>query len=332
MPPAGYGGIEWVVQQLCDGLVERGHDVTLYATGDSHTAARLRCIYERQQPERMHQTAFEARHAAFALADQADFEVIHDHTGFCVLAAGQFLATPLVHTVHCAFDDVTIPFYRQFREAAAFVSISDYQRTLAPQGMRWAATVYNAVDVPTWPYRADKQDYLLAFGRVCEAKGFHVAIEVARRTGHRLVMAGVVQPAYREYFERVVAPELDDQITYLGEVDDTRKRELFAGARGFLFPVLWPEPFGLVMLEALATGTPVVALRDGAVEEVVDHGSTGFVCEDVEDMIAAVGRLHEIDAAVCRSTVEERFSVERMLSCYERVYRSVLSGASAQPG
>lgn len=327
VPPAGYGGIEWVVQQLCDGLVAGGHEVTLYATGDSHTSARLKSIFPRQQPERMHQTAFEVRHAAFALVDHAEFDVIHDHTAFCVLATGRHLPTPLVHTVHCSFNDVTLPFYTQFRDAAAFVSISDYQRTMAPDGMTWAATVYNAVDVHTWPFASAKKDYLLAFGRICEEKGFHLAIEVARRTGLRLVMAGVVQPAYRDYYERVVAPQIDDQIVFVGEVDELRKRELFAGAKAFLFPVLWPEPFGLVMIEALATGTPVIALRDGAVAEVLEHGSTGFVCDDVDGMCRAVSRLDEIDPAACRAAVERRFSVERMVGGYERVYRQTLRRA-----
>ena len=164
----------------------------------------------------------------------------------------------MVHTVHCAFDPAAYGFYEQFRDAVGYVSISDFQRTLGPAGMRWAATVYNALPVDGWPYRERKDDYLLAFGRVCEDKGFHLAIEVARRTGSRLLMAGVVQEWYRDYFEQRIAPEIDDeQIVYLGEVSDAQKRELFAGARAFVFPILWPEPFGIVMIEAMAAGTPV---------------------------------------------------------------------------
>jgi glycosyltransferase involved in cell wall biosynthesis len=324
VPPSGYGGIEWVVQQLCDGLVERGHEVTLYATGDSQTKARLQSLFARQQPERMHDTSLEARHAAFALAGIAadGYDVMHDHTGFCVLSACAALGAPapLVHTVHCAFDEIAFPFYEQFRTAAAFVSISDYQRTLAPAGMRWAGTVYNAVDVETWPFRERKDDYLLAFGRLCEAKGFHIAIEVARRSGHRLIMAGALQEAYRPWVEEHIFPQLDEQIVYLGEVDDARKRELFAGAKAFLFPVLWPEPFGLVMLEAMACGTPTIAFPDGAVREVIEDGRTGFVVADTEAMLSALARVDEIDPYTCRRVASERFGVGRMVEAYERIY------------
>jgi glycosyltransferase involved in cell wall biosynthesis len=187
--------------------------------------------------------------------------------------------------------------------------------------MRWAATVYNALPVDGWPYRERKDDYLLAFGRVCEDKGFHVAVEVARRTGSRLLMAGVVQEWNRAYFEQRIAPEIDDQqIVYLGEVSDAQKRDLFAGARAFLFPILWPEPFGIVMIEAMAAGTPVIALHDGSVPEVVQGGVGGFVCEDVDAMVAAVDRLDEIDPAACRASVADRFSVERMVGDYEGLY------------
>ena len=332
VPPDGYGGIEWVVQQLCDGLVDRGHEVTLYATGDSHTKARLKALFPVQQPERMHETPIEARHAAFALGDIAaqGYDVIHDHTGFCVLSATAALSSPapLAHTVHCAFDEVAFPFYQQFRDAAAFVSISEYQRTLAPTGMTWAGTVYNAVEVDSWPFRAEKDDYLLAFGRLCEAKGFHVAIEVARRSGHRLLMAGALQEAYRPWVEEHIVPELDDQIVYLGEVDDARKRELFAGAKAFLFPVLWPEPFGLVMIEAMATGTPTIAFPDGAVPEVLDDGKTGFIVPDADGIIAALDRLGEIDPESCRRVARERFGVEKMVAAYETLYAGLVVRAS----
>ena len=327
VPPAGYGGTEWVVQQLCDGLVERGHEVRLYATGDSHTAAELCALFPRQMPEVLGQTSYDARQVSFAFADidEGGFDLVHDHSGFIGIAFSRYLATPMLHTVHCAFDAAAYGFYEQFAGEVPYVGISAYQQSMGPPAMDWAGLAYNAIAVEQWPYTPEKDDYLLAFGRVCEAKGFHLSIEAARRTGRRLIMAGVLQEPFREYFETLVAPHIDgDQIVYEGEVSNARKRELFAHAHAFVFPITWPEPFGLVMIEAMACGTPVVALHQGSVQEVVDDGVTGFVCDDLEEFISAVGRVGEIDPAVCRRTVEERFAVGRMVADYEAIYRRVL--------
>jgi glycosyltransferase involved in cell wall biosynthesis len=327
VPPAGYGGTEWVVQQLCDGLVARGHEVVLYATGDSHTAAELRALFPAQMPEVMGQSSYDARHVSSAFADieRDGFDLVHDHSGFLGIAFSRYLTTPMVHTVHCAFDEAAYGFYDQFKHEVAYIGISEYQQSMGPAGMNWAGLAYNAIAVEQWPYTPDKDDYLLAFGRVCEAKGFHLSIEAAKRTGHRLIMAGVLQEPYRAYYEEMVEPLVDgEQIVYLGEVSDAEKRDLFAHAKAFVFPITWPEPFGLVMIEAMATGTPVVALRQGSVPEVVDEGKTGFVRDTLEEFVAAVGRVDEIDPAVCRRTVEERFTVERMVADYEAIYRRVL--------
>jgi glycosyltransferase involved in cell wall biosynthesis len=326
VPPDGYGGIEWVVQQLCDGLVARGHEVVLFATGDSVVDAELRSVFEKQQPELMHSVSILARHVAFALEGIEEFDVVHDHSGFLLIAFAKYLDTPpILHTIHGAFDETAYPLYQQFADAVSYCSISNYQQSLAPPGMRWAGNVYNGVDVSTWPYREDKDGYLLALGRVCEDKGFHVAIDVARRTGRRLIMAGALQDLNREYFETRIAPQLDDQIRYVGEVDDRKKRELFAGASAYLFPILWPEPFGIVMLESLACGTPVVAFRNGSVDEVIEDGLTGFIVNDSDGMVDALDRLGDIDPAVCRRAAEERFSVDHMVREYERLYRSISS-------
>lgn len=328
VPPPGYGGTEWVVQQLCDGLVANGHEVVLYATGDSHTAAELRPSFPVQMPHAIGTTSYDVRQvsAAFADIEADDFEIVHDHSGFVGVAFSRYLAVPMVHTVHCAFDEAAYGLYDQFRDAVGYIGISEYQQSMAPPGMNWVGLAHNAVDVDGWPYTPEKDDYLLAFGRVCEAKGFHLSIEAAKRTGRRLIMAGVIQEPYREYFDERVAPMVDgDQIVYEGEVDDARRRELFAHAAAFVFPITWPEPFGLVMIEALACGTPVVALREGSVPEIVDDRRTGFVCDTFDEFVAALGRIREIDPAVCRRSVEERFTVERMIVGYEAIYRRVLA-------
>ena len=329
VPPAGYGGTEWVVQQLCDGLSERGHDVTLFASGDSHTAARLRAVIPQQIPNSIGVTAYEARHVTFALDEivaDGGFDLIHDHSGFLAVAFSKYLELPpILHTIHCAFDDIAYPFYERFTKAVAYNAISAYHQSQAPAGMNWAGVVHNALDLEQWPFTPQKDDYLLAFGRVCADKGFHLAIEVARRSGHKLVMAGVVQKQNRAYFEERIAPELDDQIVYEGEVDDARKHELFAHAKAFLFPIIWPEPFGLVMIEAMATGTPVIALREGSVPEVVADGRTGFIVETVDEMVYALERIGTIDPAICRHWVEDNFTVARMIDGYEALYAKLLS-------
>jgi len=333
VPPAGYGGTEWVVKHLCDGLIADGHEVHLFATGDSTTPAVLHAYYPHQLPQMMAlpgaMASYEARHVVDAvqyIRSEGDFDVVHDHSGFQLVAFSRYLdLPPVLHTVHCAFDDHAYPFYEQFADAVSYATISDYQRSQGPPDLNWAGTVYNALPVDGWPYRTEKDGYLLAFGRVSEAKGFHLAIEIARRTGRRLIMAGVVQEWYREYFEERIAPEVDgERILFEDEVSDERKRALFAGASGFLFPILWPEPFGLVMVEAMASGTPVIALRNGSVDEVIDDGVTGFICDGVDEMVAAVGQLGEIDPAVCRATVEGRFSVAAMTAGYERLYEAAV--------
>jgi glycosyltransferase involved in cell wall biosynthesis len=336
VPPRGYGGTEWVVQQLCDGLTTRGHQVTLYASGDSHTGAELRSVFPAQIPEFMGNPAFEARHSGFALADilsrsgERAFDMVHDHSGFMVVAAAGLLPLPpVLHTIHSAFDEVTNGFYEQYQQAVAYNAISEYQRSMGPADMNWAGVVPNAIDLGVWPLQEEKDDYLLAFGRVCEAKGFHLSIEVARRTGRRLFMAGALQPQYADYFHDVIEPELDDQIVFLGEVGDPQRRELFANAAAFLFPILWPEPFGLVMIEAMATGTPVIAFRNGSVPEVIDDGVTGFIVEDVDQMVEAVGRVHQIEGATCRSAVKERFTVDRLVTDYETLYARLIAARKA---
>jgi glycosyltransferase involved in cell wall biosynthesis len=331
VPPGGYGGTEWVVQQLADGLCSRGHEVVLYATGDSRTSAALRCTFPEQMPQYMEKTPFDASHVTYALDDilaDGGFDLLHDHSGYLVIAFSHYLSLPpILHTVHGAFDDIALPFYERFATAVAFNAISRYHQSQGPPSMNWAGVVYNALAVEDWPYTPDKDDYLLAFGRVAPAKGFHLSIEAARRTGHRLVMAGVVQERYAEYFESQIRPHVDgEQIVFEGEVGDARKRELFSKAKAFLFPVTWPEPFGLVMIEALATGTPVVALRQGSVPEVVAHGRTGFVCDGLDELVAAIDHVGEIDPGVCRREVMERFTVDRMVDEYEAIYARLTGG------
>lgn len=328
IPPAGYGGIEWVVHYLTEELVKRGHDVTLFATGDSTTTAKLEATFDEQMPDRIGETFYDVQHVATCLRHAGEFDIIHDHSGFAGVAFADLVDTPMVHTLHGPFTHDICRFYQEFRDSVHYVSISDYQRSCCP-GLQHAGTVYNPIDVEGWPYRGreEKEDYLLAFGRLCEDKGFHTAIEVAKRTGEKLVIAGAVQHQSRDYYETVVKPHVDgEQIKFVGEVSLTEKWNLFSKAKAFLFPIQWPEPFGLVMIEAMAAGTPVIAFPEGSVPEVVADGRSGFLVKDADEMVAALGRLDTVDPAECRRYVQEKFSVSICADGYEKVYRKILEG------
>lgn len=327
IPPAGYGGIEWVVYYVTDELVNRGHEVTLFATGDSTTNAELVSTFPQEMPNLIGETMLEVEHAASCMRRADEFDIIQDHTSFSVVAYASLVRTPVVHTLHGPFTPETCHFYRDFKQSAWYVAISDYQRSCCPE-LQYAGTVYNPLDINGWPFvpAAEKEDYLLAFGRLCADKGFHTAIEVAKRTGMKLVIAGALQPGNRDYYETVIKPQLDgDQIKYLGETSLSEKWNLFSKARAFLFPIQWPEPFGLVMIEAMATGTPVIAFPEGSVPEVVEDGITGFTVKTVDEMIEAVGKIDEIDAEMCREHVQNKFSVAKCTDRYERVYETVLA-------
>jgi glycosyltransferase involved in cell wall biosynthesis len=328
IPPAGYGGIEWVVHYLTDELADRGYDITLFATGDSTTKAKLASTFPQEMPDRIGQTLYDVRQVATSLQHADEFDIIHDHSGFAAITFAPFIETPVVHTLHGPFTPDICDFYKTFRDSAHYVAISDYQRSCCPD-LQYADTVYNPIDISSWPFRGrdEKGDFLLAFGRICADKGFHTAIEVAKRAGKRLIIAGAVQNTYRDYYETVIRPQVDgDQIQFVGEVSLSQKWNLFSEAQAFLFPIQWPEPFGLVMIEAMAAGTPVLAFPEGSVPEVVADGLTGFVVNDVDEMVDRLGRIGEIDPAACRQYVADKFSVRKATDGYEEVYRKVLSG------
>jgi glycosyltransferase involved in cell wall biosynthesis len=325
VPPAGYGGIEWVVYYLTNELVARGHDVTLFATGDSVTDAHLEAVFDIQMPERIGETMIDVRHVAACLNRADDFDIIHDHSGYAAVAFASLIDTPVVHTLHGPFTEDTRAFYRSFKDAAHYVAISKYQMGCCPD-INYAGVVYNPIDTGHWPIieTEEREDYLLAFGRICPDKGFHAAIAAARRAGMKLIIAGAVQEFCRDYFETVISPEIDgESIQFVGEVSLTEKWNLFSKARAFLFPVQWPEPFGLVMIEAMAAGTPVIAFPEGSVPEIVKDGVTGFIVKDIDEMVQRLGDLDEIKAEACRKYVEDNFSVSRITEGYLDIFERV---------
>jgi glycosyltransferase involved in cell wall biosynthesis len=335
VPPTGYGGIEWVVSLLADGLVESGHDVTLFASGDSHTTAKLAYVYESSPSRLIGRSLQELRHALACFDRAHEFDVVNDHSGPLAAAVGSALATPVVHTVHGPLNDEPGDVYERLSRVAPrlrLVSISLNQRRAKPD-LPWVANCPNALDLSLYPCKPHRGDYLLFLGRMSPDKGAHRAIAVAMETGMPLKLAGKkLEAKEEEYFREYVEPHLVGEIEYLGEVSHGQKVELLQNAFATLFPIEWEEPFGLVMIESMACGTPVIATRRGAVPEVIEHGRSGIVVEHDRDIPRALEEVDSIDPWECRRYVEERFAPERMVADYVETYRAAIADAAHPAG
>jgi glycosyltransferase involved in cell wall biosynthesis len=333
VPPSGYGGIEWVVSLLADGLAEAGHDVTLFASGDSSTKAKLVSVFPDAPSAEIGKTGVELRHALSCFERAAEFDIVNDHSGPMAAAVGGAVETPVVHTVHGPLVGADGDLYASLAEVApdvGLISLSLNQRRPQP-GLHWVANCHNALDLDAYPVHTERGEYLLFLGRMSADKGCHRAVEVALEAGIPLKIAGKMrEPAEQAYFDEYVAPHLGDGVEYLGETSHGKKVALLQNARATLFPIEWEEPFGLVMIESMACGTPVIATRWGAVPEVIEEGRSGIVVDDYREMAGALALADELDPAECRRSVEEHFSAERMVADYEAAYAAVLAG-TAEP-
>jgi glycosyltransferase involved in cell wall biosynthesis len=328
VPPKGYGGIEWVVSLLADGLVDAGHEVTLFATGDSETKAKLEYVFE-QAPGSVaiNDIALDATQTMFAMREVAErFDVVHVHSPFSALAAAVETGVPTVHTLHGSFTPQMKRLFDMVADRAWFVAISEAQRRFHER-LRYAGVVYNGIDLDQYPFREEKQDYVLFLGRAAPEKGWLRAIEAAKLAGVRLISAvKVVDPSEEEEWERNVKPALPEGSEVLGEIPREVKAGLVANARAVLFPIDWDEPFGLVMTEAMACGTPVIATPRGSVPEVVADGETGFIVSVenyAEEAADRLTRLDEISPAACRERVDRLFDKEAMVEGYNRIFEEV---------
>lgn len=332
VPPKQYGGTERCISNLTEALVQMGHEVTLFATGDSNTGARLvastpRAIYF---DPAVNITAIHIRHLAEVYRRADEFDVIHSHLDYLSLPFAACSTTPTVLTLHGRLDlPEYLDVFRTFRDAN-YVSISASQRNQAPD-LNWVATVHHSVDVASFPFYSQPEPYLAWVGRMSPEKGPAQAIEVARRTGLRLKMAAKVDAHERSYFEAVVRPHMSNPlIEWLGEVNEDEKRELMGHALAVLMPITWPEPFGIVFIEAIACGTPVLTCPLGSVPELLQDGKTGFIRATVDGLVEAVGRLSEISRAGCRTYARERFDLARMASDYLAAYERVQPAAQSR--
>ena len=318
-PPRQYGAWETVAGNVAEGLVARGWDVTLFATGDSITQGSLHAVVSRgyEEDPDIDAKVAEYLHLSEIFEHSAEFDLIHSHYDFMALAYTRLVKTPVLTTIHGFSSPRILPMYEKYRDGY-FVSISDSDRSpLLP----YLATVYNGIDLSLYPPRESRGDSLVFLGRIHPDKGVHLAIEVARSSGRPLTIAGIMQdPAY---FREQVEPHLDDRIRYIGPVDVAGKNKLFAEALALLHLNTIPERFGLVLAEANAAGVPVVAMDLGSCREVIADGVTGFLVHDVAGAVDALAHLSEIDGRACRQRVERCFSIPAMVAAYEKVYQAV---------
>jgi glycosyltransferase involved in cell wall biosynthesis/mannose-6-phosphate isomerase-like protein (cupin superfamily) len=322
VPPRHYGPWERVVSLLTEGLVERGIDVTLFATADSLTRARFAPVCPRpysESPE-IDPKVWECLHISEAFERADEFDLLHNHFDFLPLSYSGLVRTPVLTTIHGFSSERIVPVYEKYNGRCHYVAISNADRH--PR-LSYAATVHHGISLDEFTLRRDHGDYLLFFGRIHPEKGTAEAIEVARRAGRRLIIAGIIQD--RDYFERKVKPHLDgERVRYAGPLGPSLRNVLLGGAYALLHLISFNEPFGLSMVEAMACGTPVIARGRGSVAEIIRHGETGFIVEDCNEAVEALKLVCELDRSLARRHVEENFSRERMVDDYVKVYREVL--------
>ena len=326
-PPRQYGAWETVASNITEGLVARGWDVTLFASRDSLTHARLHAVVDRgyEEDRSVDPKVAEYLHISEAFEHAAEFDLIHSHYDFMALAYTRLVKTPVLTTIHGFSSTQIMPVYEKYRDGY-FVSVSDSDR--AP-GLNYLATVYNGVDLALYPCRSSAGDDLIFLGRIHPDKGVHLAIEVARLSGRRLLIAGIIQD--QSYFENQVRPHLNgNNICYLGPAGVAEKNALFARASALLHMNTIPERFGLVLVEANAAGVPVIAMDLGSCREVIKDGQTGFLVKNAEQAVHALERLSEISWSACRRRVEEHFSIDTMVRAYEHVYSTIFQLEAAK--
>lgn len=329
IPPKKYGGTERGVSALTEQLVKRGHDVTLFASGDSRTSAKLISVFPRELRAAKVKNAHGLNewilfHIVTAYKMQDKFDIIHDHNTLISLPTAQFSKTPVVVTLHGPITSENIFLYKSLTNIN-FVTISHAQSRHYPE-LKIAQMIYNGLPLQDYPVKKTHKNYLLFVGRISMEKGVHHAITVAKKLRLPLVIAAKVDAADEDYFKKYIKPHLDTkQIRWVGEVDEAKRNKLMHEALCLLHPVTWPEPFGLTLIESMACGTPVVAFGKGSIPEVVQDGVTGFVTKNTQEMISAVKRLDQIDRNACREYVLGKFTDQIMADQYERLYYRLFS-------
>lgn len=326
VPPPAYGGTESVVDRLARGFVAAGHEVVLFTTGDSTCPVERRYFYEQSQGIKA-SAPVELRHLLHAYEAADGFDIVHDHTLLGPLYASGMTTTPVVTTNHGLFDGEAHAVYEEIARKVPIIAISHDQARSAV-GIEIAAVIHHGIDIDPSAFRATAGDSLLFLGRMSPTKGAHRAARLAHQTGQRLIIAAKMREApEKRYFEEQVRPLLDDRVQFVGEVGWREKLDLLGGARALIDPITWREPFGLVMIEALACGTPVLAFPFGAAPEIIREGVTGYVCADEAEMARRIGEIDRLDRTACRDSAVADFSTERMVNDHLALFRSILERA-----
>jgi len=327
-PPRHYGPWELVVSLLTEGLVSRGVDVTLFATADSKTQARLHGVCPRpyEEDKEVDPKVWECLHISELFERAAEYDLIHNHFDFLPLTYSRLVSTPVLTTIQGFSSPKILPVYKKYNGRVFYVSISNSNRS--PE-LDYVATVYHGIDLKNFTFRDSPGDYLLFFARIHHDKGAKEAIEIARKADMKLIMAGIIQD--KEYFDREVRPLLQkDRVEYLGSVGPKMRDELLGGAYALLHPINFEEPFGLSVIESMACGTPVVAFKKGSMPELIRDGENGFLVDDVKGAVEAIQKIDAICRKECRSYVQQNFTMERMVDDYLRVYNEVLEASKLE--
>jgi glycosyltransferase involved in cell wall biosynthesis len=321
-PPRHYGPWESVVSLLTEGLVSRGYDVTLFATGDSETSAKLQAVCARgyEEDRSLLPKVWESLHISKLLEQAGDYDIIHNHFDFLPLTYTGLISTPFVTTIHGFSSPGILPVYKKYNHKVFYVAISDADRS---PDLDYIKTIHHGIDVKQFDFQPEPEDYLLFFGRIHHDKGAKEARDIASACNKRLIIAGIIQD--QAYYHQYVEPHLNDRwAVYVGSVGPIQRNELLKNAFALLHPIHFDEPFGLSVVESMACGTPVIAFNRGSMPELIEDGKTGFLVTNVEEAINAVSRIKHIDRASCRRRVEQHFTVDRMVEEYIQVYEIIL--------
>jgi len=320
-PPTHYGPWENVVSLLCEGLVKKGIDVTLFATQDSQTSGKLHGVVKSgyEEDKTIEPKVWECLHISDLFERANEFDVIHNNFDFLPISYSNLVKTPLLTTIHGFSSPDILPVYEKYNASNYYVSISNSDRS---DKLSYIKTVYHGINLEQFTFKKEMGDYLLFFGRFHPDKGAAEAIQIAKASGKKLIMAGIIQD--QNYFDKEVAPHLGESITYIGSVGPKERDKLLGAAAVLLHPIFFEEPFGLAVIESMACGTPVIAFNKGSMPELIESGENGFLVSNVEEAIEALKKLPTIDRHYCRMTVEQKFTVEKMVDNYIKVYEAII--------
>jgi len=323
-PPRKYGPWEQVASNLAEGLVAKGIDVTLFATGDSLTKGKLESVCERPYAEDsgLDPKVWECLHISHLMERADQFDIIHNNFDFLPLTYSCLIGTPMITTIHGFSSQQIIPVYKKYNDSGAYISISNANRHPEIDYLR---TIYHGINPKDFTFKDEKEDYLLYFGRIHPDKGAHAAIEIARQAGYPIKIVGLIQD--EDYFNAQIKPHIDnDKVLYLGNVGPAMRNDLLGSAKSLLHPIFFEEPFGLSVVEAMMCGTPVIAFSRGSMPELIVDGTTGYLVNDIAEAVSAVKKLKHVDHYACREHACRNFSLDRMIDEYVSAYEIVLQG------